>query len=352
MKRIGTVLFLLSLISVLPSGLLAKGKNEVVVVSWGGLMEKCSREAYFKPFEKETGIRVIYASPPNAAKVKAMVDSGKVEWDVVFAAASIHNQLLKKGLIEKIDYKYFDQATMDGLYPEAKLSHGVGNLSYSTVMVYRTDVFSEANHPRNWAEFWDVKRFPGLRTLFDLSVAGMNSWEIALLADGVPMDQLYQNPDLDRAFKKLKEIKPHVVKWWKQGSEPGQLLVDKEVVLGTCYSTRVERLREQGAPVNVEWNQGQFDISYMQIPKGAPNYENALKFMAFVSRADLQADFAQCLNCGPMNRAAFEMIPPEKARFLPSYPANKEKQFLINGEWYYENAEKVIERWNKWILEK
>ena len=55
---------------------------------------------------------------------------------------------------------------------------------------------------------------------------------IALLADGVPADKLYPI-DMDRAFHKLDEIKPHITVWWTTGAQPAQLLLDKEVVMAT-----------------------------------------------------------------------------------------------------------------------
>src|SRR5215469_1710827 len=63
----------------------AAGK-EVVVCSWGGTYQKALRKAYFDPFEKETGIKVIDASAPEVAKVKAQVDSRNPEWDVMSGA--------------------------------------------------------------------------------------------------------------------------------------------------------------------------------------------------------------------------------------------------------------------------
>jgi putative spermidine/putrescine transport system substrate-binding protein len=335
---------------VLPAG--AKDKNELVICSWGGSLEKAQREAYFDPFEKATGIKVITANPPNAAKIKAMVESGNMEWDIVIASYGILGACLKQNLVEQIDYKYFDKKTLDEIYPEAKQPQCVGAYYFSIVPAYNTDVYSKSNHPRSWAEFWDVKKFPGPRSLYDLSVSGASSWEFALLADGVPMDQLYNNPDLDRAFKKLSEIKPHVTKWWKMGQEPGQLLSDKEVVLSSAYDGRIQKLNEEGAHVNYDFNQGMLWLEYLFIPRKAPNYDNALKFMAFYCDADRQAYFSKIFPYGPINRKAFEALPSERARILPSYPDNRQKQFLMGGKWYMENMTKVIERWNSWILEK
>jgi putative spermidine/putrescine transport system substrate-binding protein len=346
------ILLFCALAMALPVASEAAGKNELVVASWGGIFQKAQREAYFDPFEKATGIKVIDVSPPRAAKIKAMVESKNMEWDIVYAAAGIYGTCLRQGLVEKVDYKYFDKKTLDELYPECKKEYAVGNFYFSISMAYNTTVYSKENHPKNWVEFWDVKKFPGPRTLHDASVAGSGQWEFALLADGFPADQIYTNPDLERAFRKLKEIKPNVVKWWKEGQEGAQLLVDKEAVLGGPYDGRITKLRQDGAPVDVEFNQGLLQLEYMFIPKGAPNYENALKFMAFCSRAEPQVHFGKIYPNGPANKRVFEIVPQEQGRLMCSHPDNKKRMLLYGEDWMAANMEKVIERWNRWVLEK
>jgi putative spermidine/putrescine transport system substrate-binding protein len=51
-----------------------------------------------------------------------------------------------------------------------------------------------------------VRRFPGPRSLRNHPVDNL---EFALLADGAAMDKLYPI-DMDRAFRKLDEIRQHV----------------------------------------------------------------------------------------------------------------------------------------------
>ena len=306
---------------------LAGSGKELVVCSWGGTFDKALRQAYWDPFEKETGIKVIAVGPPRAAKVKAMVDSGKVEWDIVVAGYGIFGQCFKKGLLEKVDYKYFDQKTLDQLYPSAKQDFAVGTFYFSVVNAYNTEAFPTGQHPKSWKDFWDVKKFPGPRSLMSLDVAGASSWEFALLADGMPVGDLYNDYHLPRAFKKLKEIKPEVVKWWIQSATAGQLLNDKEAVLAAAYNGRIQNLIDKGAPLAIEWNEGMLWLEYLFTPKGAPNYDNAMKFMAFQARADRQAELSKIFSYGPVNKEAFAMLSPERAKTMPSYPDNAAKQF-------------------------
>src|SRR3546814_3337450 len=68
-----------------------------------------------------------------------------------------------------------------------KNDYGVGTNVYSTVLAYRTDAFEGREAPKSWADFWNVKDFPGRRAIrrhpFD-------TVEEALLADGVPGDKV------------------------------------------------------------------------------------------------------------------------------------------------------------------
>ena len=54
-----------------PSILRAQTKT-LVVANGGGAVEGALRTAFFEPFEKETGVKVIGASYMDAARIKAM----------------------------------------------------------------------------------------------------------------------------------------------------------------------------------------------------------------------------------------------------------------------------------------
>ncbi|MFX5656770.1 extracellular solute-binding protein, partial [Acinetobacter baumannii] len=66
--------------------------------------------------------------------------------------------------------------------------------------------------------------------------------EAALLADGVALDQLYPL-DVDRALKKIAEIKDHLV-LWDTGASSQQLFRDGEVTMGQLWHTRANLLQE------------------------------------------------------------------------------------------------------------
>lgn len=71
----------------------------------------------------------------------------------------------------------------------ARREFGVALASYSTVLVQRLDDNPAGKKISSWANFWDVKAFPGSRSLRGRPEYSL---EFALLADGVAKDDLYK----------------------------------------------------------------------------------------------------------------------------------------------------------------
>lgn len=357
MKSRLNVLLVLVCISVFSFVLNAQAQQkQLVVCTYGGAWGEFLKKVFFDPFEKETGIKVIQAFDPIEGKIKAMVQSKNVEWDVVEVGGAMMLWFLKDGLLEKMDYSYFDKETLSGFEDFQKHPYGIWFMMYSVVMAYDKGAFPK-EQPKSWADFWNVKKFPGPRCLKSGAGSGYAPIEEALLADGVPMDKLYPC-DIDRAFRSLDKMRPHVVKWWTAGAEAPQLLVDKEAVLVEAYNGRIADIKSKGANVEIEWNQGRLTHEHWIIPKGTKNYDAAMKFIAFVSHAKQQATMSNGYPNGAVNKHAYKYISPSRAKELPSSPENVKKQFFFNDEWWVStnpktgktNLETVKERWDSWVL--
>src|ERR1700728_2157485 len=92
---------------------------------------------------------------------------------------------VKLGLVEKIDDKIVDRSK----YPEkVRTPYVFASSVYTTIIGYSNDVFKNDSQPKGWADWWDVKKFPGARSMRDHPTDNL---EFALLADGVPMDKIY-----------------------------------------------------------------------------------------------------------------------------------------------------------------
>ena len=328
----------------------AQESKELVICTYGGTAQECEKKAFFEPFEKLTGIKIIATSPPYPAKIKSQVMTKNVEWDLFAGGPGVHGTLSREGCLEKIDYSQLSKEILEDIPKSVQLPDAIGFYYFSDVIAYRTDVFPKGKGPKNCKDFWDVKTFPGPRSLHSAGVTG-TQLEFAIMADGVPKEKVYPI-DLERAFKSFDRIKPHVAKWWKDGAEPAQMLTDKEAVMVTSFNGRIEILQKQGVPVEIEWNEGQLWPLYLNIVKGARNYKNALRFLNFALQPKPQADFANLIAYGPVSAKSFQFISAERAKTLPTSPENRAKQLEIDRLWYAENMTRVMEYWNNWILQK
>lgn len=321
-----------------------KGSGEVVVVTWGGIGTDMQRKAWFEPFEKLCGIKVVEAVGPDPAKVKAMVDTKTTAWDVCQIGRGTMIELSKQGdYWEPIDYSIFEAGVTENYRSE----FGVDVVPYAQMLAYRTDVFPEG--PKNWADFFDTEKFPGGRTLPIATKGNIPELVGALLADGVSPDQAYPI-DIDRAIAKLATIKPSIVKWWETGAQPIQMLVDNETPICTAWNGRVHSAKAEGKPVELVWNGGMLLNNAWLVPKGAPNLSNAQKFMAFSLSAIAQARYSMLLPYGFTNVDAAKYIPAEILKTLPTAPENASQMIPYQHEWWAANRPEVIEKFNKMIM--
>lgn len=324
--------------------------EDITFVSQGGAYQEAQSKAILEPAAKKLGLTLKQDSSPKAYPIiKTQVESGKVSWDVVDLPTGDCIRGEQEGLFEKLDLALIPNAAQ--LPAELKDDYSVGYISYSTVMAYRTDAFKGDKVPKTWADFWDTETFPGQRSLRNLPRPTL---EIALMADGVPPDQLYPL-DVERAFKKLEQIKPHIATWWTSGGQSAQLISDGEVDLIQAWNGRISAVQADGAPVAFDYNQGVLETNSLCVLKGSAHKVAAMKFVNEAIDAKLQAALPLIIDYGPLNPEAFKIgaIPTERGAKLPSSPENISRQALLSSKWWA-SAEgvKAEERWLAFVQKK
>ena len=105
-----------------------------------------------------------------------------------------------------------------------------------------------------------------------------------------------------------------------------------------------------GAPVEIEWNEGMLQFSAWIVPKGAENKKLAMEFIDFTHQPKLEAAYAEFVGYPGVNKKTYEMVKPEFAPNLPTYPENLEKQIVVDYKWWYKHKKEVQERWDEWIM--
>jgi putative spermidine/putrescine transport system substrate-binding protein len=321
----------------------------ITVNGYGGAPWEAIDTYIHAPYTKETGVKIVNTTQPNLSQLKAMVESGAMEYEVLELDTPQYLTASRNGWIEEIDYRLADPDNKQPM--KAKKKNGMVFATYSTILVYRTDKMPAGKTPKSWADFWDVETFPGGRAVQN-SVA--TNLEFALMADGVPKEQVYAmletQAGVDRAFKKLDQLKPHVVKWWKAGAEPIQLLADGEVVMAQAWNGRAYNLTKT-VPVGVSFNQATLHEAILAIPKGNKLAKEAMKYFTAYSHPERIAKFCEVTPYPGYLPGVAEYLPAELAAFVPTYPPNLEVQLVSNDAYWDKVRDELTERWNAWLLE-
>jgi putative spermidine/putrescine transport system substrate-binding protein len=322
--------------------------QNLTVVNFGGANGAAQKKAYFEAYEKATGGKITGVEyNGEQAKIKAMVEAKKITWDVVEVESPDVNRGCDEGLFEKIDWaKVGNKADFQ---PAAVHECGVGTFVWSTVMAYNADKLQSA--PTTWADFWDTKKFAGKR---GMRKGARYNLEFALMADGVAPQDVYKvlatKDGADRAFKKMTELKPSI-QWWEAGAQPPQFLVAGDVVLTTAYNGRIDAAQREGKNLAITWTGGIYDLDYWVMPKGTPNKDAALKFIATASSADAQSEYAKLISYGPTNNKALSKLDARTLRLLPTSPANSKTALQFNVGFWADQGEALEKRFAAWAAQ-
>ncbi|PTB17075.1 spermidine/putrescine ABC transporter substrate-binding protein [Trinickia symbiotica] len=318
----------------------AAAASNITVVSWGGNYHQGVDEALAKPFEKEFGVYVTLVDTPDLARVKAQVMTNNVQWDVFDAVGPMAMTGAKNGYWEPLDPALFEQS--DLIAPMTKFA--VPFYGFTGGICWDNSKHPAGKHPETFADYFDVKKFPGQRTLRNRA---SETLEIALLADGVPPEKIYPL-DVERAFRSLNRIKPYIGKWVDQTPQTVSLVETGQVDFSYTYSTRVKAAQESGKPIDFSFKQTLTGLEYLVVLKNAPNKANAMKFVQFAMRPDRQAALMDYLGNTPASKKALPLVKPDVRKWL-SDPNNK-MNLISNDIWWADHYDELTLRFKEWVL--
>lgn len=322
--------------------------QKLVVGVWGGTWKDAFEEACVKPFEEETGVTIEMEEMGDniVAQTKAQVQQNIPGIDLVAGVgnADFAMYLGKEGAIKELDYnkipnsKYVDDA--------AKTKYGIGQYICAINFTYDKDKFSEI--PKGAAGFWDTKTYPGDRAMIGFSAAGV--LEQALLADGVTYKDLYPL-DIDRAFKKLDELKPSITKFWNSGSEIVQTINDKEAVAGDYWYAHANRAKNAGSNIAVNMQDGPKFADSFGIVSNTKSEDLSYAFIDYCLGTKAQAAFSQKVGYAPINKEAVSLLPEEMQKTIaPLYESYENGgTFWVDQNYWVDNFEELTKRYMEWV---
>ena len=322
--------------------------KRIVVRDDGGVYTTAYGACFYRPFTEKTGIEVIgvQANAEPIAQIRSMVETKTYTWDM----AKISQPAIL--LLTQGDKIFLEKHGLENdpnvmSIPAAFMSpYGVATNVYSTVLAYRTDAFKGRKAPASWADFWNVKDFPGRRSL---RKHPFDTIEESLMASGVPTSSLYPL-NVDQAFANLDKISPSIDVWWNSGAQVTQMLTSGEVDMIATWVSRPQNAMIDGAPVAISWNQNLWGVDNWSILAGTPNADACREFIKFASDPKRMAQQTEYYPAGVTQPEAFKYIKPEIAKNCPTYPDNIKNGVQINAKYWLQNQAAVTERFNSWIL--
>ena len=317
-----------------------------LTVATGGALLQAQGEAYFKPYAEAT------ASAPRVVTwtgglgtLRSRVAGGPDTWDLVLVSADELLAGCDEGVFEKLAWPAI--GGRDHYLPLAVSDCGVGALVSSLVLAWDRDKFPATP---TWSDFWDVARYPGKR---GLRRGARSNLEIALMADGVAPADVYRtlrtDDGLDRAFRKLDQIKPYLV-WWTREASALRYLSSGEVLMSSADSVPVVLAGRDGTRhFGVQWAGSLTGVQSWAVMKGSPDGADAAKLLAFMGDPARQAAFATAIPYGPTAKGANEALRPELLATSPSAPANQANALVVDEQFWRENGDKLGQRFDAWL---
>ena len=335
----------------------------LTIATFGGVYRESQEKAFFQPFTAETGVEIkIVEHPGGIEAMQQQIRSGQIEWDVVDLELADNLQACNLGFLATLDHSKLapapdgTPATKD-FFPDTLHECGVANVIYATVLGVNFSYYT-GQIPDDISHLFDIDKFPGKRALRRTPIALL---EWALLSYGVPKAEVYSLLSTERginlAFKRLDQIKDDIV-WWENGSEPVELLVNKEVAIASAFNGRLFSANaEDGHTLRTIWDGHHYEYSTWGILKDAPNYDRAIEFLIFATNAERMAAQTKYISYGPARESAHELVTHHEASgleihpHLPTSSDNLSKGIAKDYEWYSHTYDMLRERFHSWVEE-
>lgn len=328
----------------------AKAEGQVVVATAGGMLQDALARHLYMAFTQATGIKVVPVTinpQEQWAKIKADTERRNVQWDLVNVGPD--SMALQREFLTDLgpNCEAVPNLVANGA-PGVCQQYGFLYILGGYILGVSTKAFPN-EQPRNVADFFDVKRFPGPRAL--ASNEPVYNMMLALAADGVQQKDLWPL-DIERALAKLDTIKPALTSWWESSDQAMRNWRSGEVVMSTFWAGRIPQLRKAGEPIVPVWAGFPRDISGFGLLKDAPHPNAAKAFINFffaeqTSQAVLT--LSEDINYDPPNKLSLALPSNVDPTTRATYPANWNALLAMDIEALRGQRREIETAWQEWI---
>jgi putative spermidine/putrescine transport system substrate-binding protein len=286
--------------------------EELRIFTFGGSYNDFLKKVVVDPFEKATGIKVTLDSwSMKIGQIRTMVESGAVTADLIVGDPWDAAAGCDEGILDKIDPSFLGD--LSDMRPGSVIPCGIGSHMFTVTFTWDKD--KTPNAPKDMAGFFDIKKYPGKRSLTSRLYT---TFEYALLADGVPPDQIYnvlRQPDgIERVFKVLDPMKDQIV-WWDAAQISVTTLANNEVAYSLVPINRYfNAVLNDKRNWETTWDHFAYGYDTWFIPKGAPNKENAIKFLQYMMDPKRLGELATLFVTPPARISALQYMDPQVSK--------------------------------------
>jgi putative spermidine/putrescine transport system substrate-binding protein len=320
--------------------------RDLTVATRGGVMQEATRELLAKTFATATAIPMREDSWEGG--IDALRNQAKAAdnaWDLVLVDADELATGCSENLFERLDWSAI--GGKDHYLPQAVSDCGVGAGVANLALAWDRDKFPGTP---TWADFWDVAKYPGKRGLHR-GVRG--SLEFALIADGVAPGDVYKalaTPEgVDRAFRRLEQLRPYIV-WWQDGAEAARILASGDVLMTSAPSARIARVnRMEQRNFGIQWSASLYEVHSWAIMKGSQNLRQATQFLYFVGTPAIEARLVGLFGEGGWARGANDGLVAELAHISPTASASLNAAVRMDVAFWRDSLAKLRQRFEAWL---
>jgi putative spermidine/putrescine transport system substrate-binding protein len=321
------------------------GPNDLMIVTRDDAILHAMQSAYVEPFTAVTGIPVqqsVWEGGIDTLRAQAKATDNT--WDLVLVDADELATGCGEGLFDKLDWSAI--GGKDHYTPQAVSDCGLGAVVATTVLAWDKDKLPVAP---SWSDFWDVAKYPGKRGLHK---AVRGNLEFALMADGVAPGDVYKtlssSDGVDRAFRKLDQLKPYI-EWWSTDAEAAHILASGDVLMTSAPSDQITTMANHDHKnFGLQFTGSLFELESWVMMKGAPAARMAQQFLYFTGMSAVEQRLLQRSGDAGLAKGLNDGLTPELAAISPANPANLAAGLRIDTAFWHDNLPKLRQRFEAW----
>lgn len=311
----------------------------------GGTTQDAQMKAFFTPFAQKSGATINQDAPQTLAKIKAQVQSKNYQWDFISGVAD--NIARNCGtLFEKLDMSKIDLSHVpDNL--KGWTPCGVPSIAYGIVQVYNTGAFG-AHGPTSWADFFDVKKFPGTRAVYNGDgVIDSATVQAGAIAAGWDPKTDFTADWADKGMDEIQKLGKNVA-FYTTGAQAQQMLESGEAKIGAVWNGRALAAEKNGAKLTPVWNDWISIVDQFAIIKGTPNAEAAYYGINYAMGEQQQNKWTELSGYSPVNVDSKPDIDAVTKKYITTTPERAATSVPVKLDFWKDETvvKKLQDRWS------